>query len=132
MNNLLGGHDEGTEMIGFILSPEFGGKNDNASFVNLMYYALLSRKSDPNGFAGFINFLNSGGSRAVVVDSFLRSQEGIARLLNNYTAFYLKRPVGAEVGAYSAALMNKTTTFGQVASQILASDEFFTDAANNV
>ena len=53
VNTLQSGVDEGTVMSGFLLSPEFTGQNNNASFVNLMYYAILGRQADPAGFASW-------------------------------------------------------------------------------
>jgi hypothetical protein len=130
---LLSGVDEGDVMRGFILSTEFLGQNDNNRFVNLMYYALLSRQSDPTGFQSHINGLNAGASREVVLNSFLRSPEGINRLIDNYTATYLKVPTSAAFQSqFRPALQAKTMTFGKAASLILASQEFFNGAQANV
>ena len=131
VNRLQGGVDEAQLMSEFILSAEYSASSTNAQFVNLMYYAILGRQADTAGYNGWLNSLNSGTSRATVVNAFVRSAEGITRIVNSYFASYLKR-------AASAAELNQfnvlvgTQTFGITASQILGSDEFLTAAGQNM
>jgi hypothetical protein len=128
---LQAGTDEGQVMTGFILSNEFSGMNNNAQVVNLMYYALLSRQADTAGFNGWVNALNSGQSRGVVVNAFLRSEEGLNRVVDSLFQVYLKRYGSAgDLGAFRTFL--NTNTFGQAATLILSSAEFFTNAGNNL
>ena len=127
---LQAGTDEGAVITNFILSAEFSAQNNNTQFVNLMYYALLSRQADAAGFNNWLNLLNSGASRATVVNGFLRSTEGINRVVNSLFQTYLKRyPDGASLSNFFSYL--DTHTFGQVATLILQSDEFYNNAAAN-
>jgi hypothetical protein len=128
---LQSGTDEGQVMTGFILSNEFSGQNNNSQFVNLMYYALLSRQADTAGFNGWVSALNGGMSRATVVNAFLRSEEGINRVVDGMFQTYLKRyGTAGDLGAYRTFL--NSNTFGQAAIVMLASAEFFTSAGNHL
>jgi fibronectin-binding autotransporter adhesin len=128
---LRGGTDEGQVMTGFILSNEFSGLNNNSQFVNLMYYALLSRQADTAGFNGWVNALNGGQSRGIVVNAFLRSEEGLNRVIDSLFQSYLKRYGSAgDLSAFRTYLA--TNTFGQAATLILSSPEYFTNAGNNL
>jgi hypothetical protein len=130
---LRSGIDEATVMVGFILSPEFAGQNNNASFVNLMYYAVLGRQAEPSGFASWKHELDTGHmSRDQVVAAFLRSQEGIGRVVQTFFFSYLKRPADSDGGPFFVNLLASGNTFGTVAAKILASDDFyFLHAAQN-
>jgi predicted outer membrane repeat protein len=131
VSQLQAGADEGQVMTGFILSNEFSGQNNNSQFVNLMYYALLSRQADTAGFNGWVNSLNGGQSRGIVVNAFLRSEEGLNRVIDSLFQTYLKRYGSAgDLGAFRTFL--NTNTFGQAAILILGSPEFFTNAGNNL
>jgi uncharacterized delta-60 repeat protein len=131
VSQLQAGADEGQVMTGFILSNEFSGQNNNSQFVNLMYYALLSRQADSAGFNGWLNALNGGMSRATVVNAFLRSEEGLNRVVDGMFQVYLKRyGTTGDLGAYRTFL--NTNTFGQAATLMLASAEFFTNAGNHL
>ena len=63
---------------GFINSQEFqstyGGLN-NTQFVTLLYNNVLHRVPDASGLASWVNTLNTGTARAVVVDGFSESTE---------------------------------------------------------
>ena len=128
---LQSGQDEGAVMSGFILSPEFTGQNDNAAFVNTMYYALLGRSSDQAGFAFWSGQLDSNVlTRLQVLDEFLRSQEGIQRVIaGDYVAYLRRTPSSAELAPFTASI-EAGATFGSVAETLLASNEFFNDAAS--
>ena len=131
VSQLQSGTDEGTVMTGFILSNEFSGLNTNSQFVNLMYYALLSRQADAAGFNGWVNAVNGGMSRGTVVNAFLRSDEGLNRVVNSMFQTYLKRYGSTgDLGAFRSYL--NTNTFGQAATLMLSSAEFFTNAGNNL
>jgi hypothetical protein len=130
---LQSGVDEGAVMTGFILSPEFAGQNDNASFVNLMYYALLSRQADPDGFAFWKNALDDGTmTREQEVNGFLRSPESIARVISADFISYLKHPADAATRNFFTASIQSGASFGSVAVAVLGSDEFFALAGANL
>ena len=59
---------------GFVMSPEYTGKGeDNLMFVNKMYAAFFNREADDAPF--YINLLESGQSREVVLAGFINSPE---------------------------------------------------------
>src|SRR5262249_39118338 len=118
---LQSGVDEGNVMRGFLLSTEFTGQNDNASFVNLLYYALLGRQADAPGFNHWKGQLDSGAmSRDQVGNGFLRSLESIQRVVRADFASYLKRQADAGGLNNSSQQLQSGLTFGQVAIAILA------------
>ncbi|MGE7413239.1 DUF4214 domain-containing protein [Methylobacterium tarhaniae] len=66
-----------------LASPEgqaLYGSLDNAAFVNQLYQTGLGRTADPEGAAGWVAFLNGGGSRGDVVAGFAVSAENAAQL----------------------------------------------------
>ena len=131
VNQLQGGTDEGTVMRGFILSNEFSGLTNNSQFVSLMYYSLLGRIEESAGFNGWLNALNAGTSRDAVLQAFLRSEEGLNRVIDGMFQTYLKRSgTAGDLGAFRTFL--NTKTFGAAATLMLASAEFFTNAGNNL
>ncbi len=133
VGRLQSGVDEGVVMSGFILSPEFAGQNDNTSFVNLMYYALLSRGAEPSGFAFWKNALDIGTmTRAQEVDGFLRSQESIRRVVGADFISYLKHPADAQsLSDFTTSILGGAS-FGSVAIALLGSEEFFAAAGANL
>ncbi|NDW01336.1 DUF4214 domain-containing protein [Salipiger sp. PrR002] len=62
---------------GFILSPEFLGRNtSNAEFVGVLYAAFFDRTADSTGLGNWVARLESGEwDRAGVLDGFIYSQE---------------------------------------------------------
>jgi hypothetical protein len=128
---LQGGMDEGSVMTGFILSAEFSGSNNDTQFVNLMYYALLGREADTNGLVHWLVQLSSGTSRGTVVQNFLRSEEGLNRVVRSLFQAYLKRAADAGGLTTFRTQLQNGTTFGQVATSILGGQEFFNNAAAN-
>lgn len=132
VDTLRGGTDEGTVMTGFILSAEFSGSNDNTQFVNLMYYALLSRPADTPGLNGWLGGLNGGLGRDAVVNAFLRSDEGINRVVGGLFQTYLKRPADTMTLDTFRAYLNANNTFGKAAILMLGSNEFYMNAGNNL
>lgn len=68
----------------FCNSPELVGMNlNNSQFVFVLYRSILGREPDTNGLNHWVGILNSGTSRASIVDGFIISDEfGI--ICNNY------------------------------------------------
>ena len=127
---LQSGVDEATVMTGFVLSPEFAGQNNNTSFVNLMYFAVLGRQAEASGFNSWKFQLDSGNlSREQVVNGFLRSGEGIGRVVQSYFQSYLKHPADPSGSGFFTNLIVAGNTFGSVAAKILASDDFYFNRA---
>ncbi len=118
-------------MTRFILSPEYTGKNDNGSFVNTMYYSLLGRASDSQGFAYWKAQLDSGSvSRDAVLRDFLFSQEGLGRLITaDYGAYLHALPDSSTLASWTTQLATGQATFGQMAASFLGSP-FFANVVN--
>jgi len=129
---LQSGADEGEVLTGFILSPEFSGNNSNTQFVSLMYYALLGREADTGGLNNWLNQLNSGTNRATLVQNFLRSEEGLNRVVRSLFHAYLKREADAGGLSTFRTQLLSGTTFGRVATSILGGQEFFNNAGSNM
>ena len=61
---------------GFILSPEFIGKaTSNQQFLDLLYNFFFDRAADTSGKTNWLGLKNSGTSRPVVLNGFIRAQE---------------------------------------------------------
>jgi hypothetical protein len=117
-------------MQGFLLSPEYSGKNDNAAFVNTMYYAILARPAETDGYNYWLNQLNAGTPRAVAAAPFIRSQEAIDEVVDSFYVAYVKRaPTSAEQLTARTAI-SSGSTFGSVAAIVLASQDFYDNAQN--
>ncbi len=130
---LQAGLDESVAMQGFLLSPEYSGKNDNSAFVNTMYYAILARPAESSGFNYWLAQLNAGTPRAVAASSFIRSQEAIDDVVASFYLTYVKQhPTATESTAARNAIVSGST-FGSVAAIVLASQDFFDlmNSANN-
>ena len=122
---LQSGVDESIVMQGFLLSPEYTGKNDNTAFVNTMYNAILARKAEAAGFNYWLGQLNSGTPRAVAATPFIRSQEAIDKVVTSFYMAYVKRsPTSDELIAARNSVV-RGSTFGSVAADVLASQAFF-------
>ncbi len=133
VGRLQSGQDEGTVITGFILSDEFSANNTNAQFVNLMYHALLGRAADTAGFNDWMTKLTGGGwTRDGVVTFFLRSEEGLNRVVRGMFQTYLKRPADTMTLETFRAYLNANHTFGKAAILMLGSDEFFNNATANM
>ncbi|MCU0705657.1 MAG: DUF4214 domain-containing protein [Fimbriiglobus sp.] len=128
---LQSGVDESVVMNGFLLSPEFTQNNNNTQFVNTLYYGLLGRTDPGPGVTAWVDLLNSGMSRGTVSNGFLRSQEGMRRIVRSQFQTYLMRGLtDADADTFAGYL--QANTFGQLAILILSSDEFYANAANNL
>ena len=65
-----------TVSLGFFNSQEFLAKElDNAAFLNILYRTLFNRVGDEAGTAGWLELLESGKLRDMVIYGFLRSNE---------------------------------------------------------
>ena len=82
---LMNGSITGADVAnGFIFSREFINRNtSNEEYVTILYRAFLGREPDIRGYNGWVNSLNSGNSRAQVLDGFTYSLE-FENLSNRY------------------------------------------------
>jgi hypothetical protein len=130
---LQSGVDEAQVMKDFLLSPEYSAKNGNDQFVSTLYYAILGRQGDAGGFAFWKNELDTNQlSRDQEADAFIRSVEGINRVVANDYAVYLKRTAAPSDLALWLGPVQSGLSFGSVATACLGSQEFYNDAAANV
>jgi len=85
VNALLNGSLAGADVAnGFIFSPEFISRNTtNEDLVAILYRAFFGREPDPTGYAGWVNYLNSGASRQDALNGFIYSVE-FENLCNSY------------------------------------------------
>lgn len=82
---------------GFIFSPEFGNRAvSDEDYLDILYEAFFNRTAAAGGYNDWLDKLNSGVSRADVLDGFIFSQE-FADLCNDYaiTPFSAADPVVA-------------------------------------
>ncbi len=130
---LQSGIDEGVIMQNFILSPEYTGQNNDTQFTRTMYYAILGRSASQAEVSSYVSALGSGQTtREQVVLNFLRSEEGIGRVVkSDYQAYLERQPTTQELGAALAAIQGGAT-FGSVAWGLLGSDEFYANAGKNL
>jgi hypothetical protein len=127
-------------------SPEFLRKGDR-NLVDFLYQSLLGRQFDPSGEAFWLSKLgddNTGNpiqtpllTRAQVINDFLYSTEGLDRLVEGYYEVYLQREATNQELNAGAGLFNSNYYYYQlppfkaVGQGLLASDEFFNNAAAN-
>jgi glucose/arabinose dehydrogenase len=77
VNALIDGTISGADAaFGFVFSQEFINRNtSNEEFVTILYRTFFDREPDTGGYNAWVNFLNSGGARAAVLDGFTHSFE---------------------------------------------------------
>ena len=97
----------------------------NAAFVDGLYRDLLGRAADAGGRQSWIAALNSGRTRADVIQAFLNSDERRLRAIDALYADLLNRR--ADVGGRQMylALRRHGATSETIGQSLLASDEFF-------
>lgn len=100
-------------ILGFIGSAEFtnsyGGLN-NTQFVTLLYNNVLGRQPDPDGLQGWVNYLNSGATRADVVTGFAESAENVSNTRASFINFMRSTDLGWQDTLYSGT--GNDTLFG--------------------
>lgn len=123
VNLLMNTQNETNVIAGIMSSNEYTATHvSNAVFASDLYVRLFGRAAD-TGVAGWEALLNSGVSRAVVVNSFLRSQESAALAVDSFFAAYLHRPGDANGRAAWLNALASGMTFSQVVVGFLGSTE---------
>lgn len=124
-NVLTDGLDFSEAVAGFVGSREFNqryGNPSNDGFVELMYQNVLNRDPDAAGRENWLNYMESGNSRAAVVEAFAQSRE----FVNNTTP---------DVKAWVKAQGVDDVLMGGGGDNVLAggalSDVFIFDAAHD-
>jgi Domain of unknown function (DUF4214) len=131
VGQLQAGVSEANVMQSFLLSPEYTGENDNSAFVNTMYYAILGRQAETNGFNYWVGQLTAGTPRSTAAAQFIFSQEAIDRVVKSMYQSYLDRPATATDLSNNENFLEHGGTFGQVAEILLGSQECYNNAANS-
>jgi hypothetical protein len=132
---LLAGVGESNVILGFVNSPEFQAQHaSNASFVDALYTALLGRPSDPSGAAFWTSALDAGQvSRLDVGRAFLTSTEAQLSLIDSYYAAFFQRATDtAGRDFWLNNLQNNVVNIELLASALLSSNEYLSEAASNV
>ena len=77
MASLFSGESVGADVAeGFMFSPEFTKTIITAEqYMTILYKAFFDRDPDAAGIRGWLEVLNSGTSRAEVLDGFIYSTE---------------------------------------------------------
>jgi hypothetical protein len=136
LQNWLGQLTNGTapEVVeaGIVSSQEYIAKHGNnaTGWLTGLYTDLLGRAPDALGLNAWLNALASGLTVNQIALDFTFSGEREAIIItNDYVGFLGRLP---EPGAVNAWLTFESLGFGRadVATQILASDEFFRDHSN--
>jgi hypothetical protein len=95
-----GGFPLGDISTHFAISAEFQrtyGTLDNSAFVQLIYRNVLGRTPDSSGLAYWIDILNRGWPRGVVMTGFSESPEYIGNVSNEMTVVMLYRGLLADM-----------------------------------
>jgi hypothetical protein len=99
------------------------------SYVQRLYQTVLGRNGSTVEITAWTNYLQSGGSVAVIASIFEHSPEVQSHLVQRwYTSYLGRQPASIEVQAWVGA-MQQGMSEAQVQSTILGSDEFYNRAA---
>ena len=130
---LQDGEDETSVVAYFLLQQEAAKLSNNAWLTNL-YAGALGRSPDAAGFTYWLGQLSSYQlTRTQVEQDFVLGTEAAGAAVDSFYIDYLQRVPDAQG---RANLVNSITSgsaaYASVAELVLASDEFFANAAKNV
>src|SRR5262249_48117028 len=119
----------------FLSSAEYQAAHaSDASFIDSLYQNVLGRVETPSEQAGWLSFLQSGGTRDQTEVFFLTATEHYQRIvdLDYFTLLGRGADPGGEAAATNFLVASNTLPNGapqaaldQVAETLLASDEFY-------
>jgi hypothetical protein len=118
----------------FLASAEYqAAHRNNTSFVDGLYRDVLGRTESSSEQAGWLQFLQTGGTRAQAEQLFLTSLEKYIEVVNRYYANLLQRmpDTGGQL-AWVNSLLQGQETLEAVAEAFLASDEFFAKVLSGI
>ena len=135
---LMNGMPEEQVAASFLNSPEFLHKGDKF-FVDHLYEAILGRVFDPSGEAQWLDRLGDDASgnpthpatltHAQVITGFLYSDQSLNRLIQGCYQIFLRRLAErAGLGSWFTQVSHGGK-FSSIAEGLLASDEFYNNAA---
>lgn len=110
--------------VGTTTTPIAGSTPSNSRFVTQLYVDLLGRVADA-GASTFVNALTGGASRASVAQAILASDEYRSKLITSYYNRFLNRAPSAAEVSYWLPAFTAGLTDEQIASQFIASPEYF-------
>jgi hypothetical protein len=132
VDQLQRGADETAIVESFLLSPE-ELKASDPDFINRLYLGALSRNASQDEINYWVGQLQGGTTRQQITDAFVFSQEAAGVALDSYYGAYLNRSVDAQGRDFWAGrISSRQTSYASAAQALLASDEFFANAADAV
>jgi RHS repeat-associated protein len=128
---MVGGMTELQVQEAFLASAEYqNAHRSNSSFIDSLYANVLGRTESAAEQAAWAQFLQQGGTRNQVEQTFLSSIENDRRVVDSYYVDLLHRSAdGSGESGWSNLLLDGGGTFQSVAESFLAADEFFAKAA---
>jgi predicted outer membrane repeat protein len=132
-NQLQNGADE-TAVVAFFLLQQEAAKLDNSDWLTNLYRGALGRTTDTNGLSYWLAQLNSNQlTREQVEQIFVLGSEAAGVAIASFYVDYLQRLPDSQGQAYwVAAISAGKSSYASVAITLLASNEFFSNAGNNV
>ena len=132
VQQLQSGVDETAIVFSFLLSPE-ELQASNTVFIQRLYLGALSRPASSSDLTYWVGQLQSGVTRQQVAADFVFSGEAAGLAVDSDYGAYLQRAADATGRAnWVAGITSQTATYASVAISLLASDEFFANAAKEV
>ncbi|HEV8060078.1 MAG TPA: DUF4214 domain-containing protein [Gemmataceae bacterium] len=130
---LQNGEDETAVVAYFLLQQEAAKLSNNAWLTNL-YAGALGRSPDAAGFTYWLGQLSSNQlTRTQVEQDFVLGTEAAGAAVDSFYIDYLQRVPDAQGRANLVnSITSGSATYASVAELVLASDEFFANAAKNV
>jgi len=108
----------------FVISRQF--PNDHPVFVREQYLDFLDRESDPEGFSAWVNALDSGLSKASLIEAFMNSGEFHFKgnfIVRTYLGILTRDADYGEFRAWLGALLAGVSR-EQIVEEFLSSGEF--------
>ncbi len=133
IGQLQNGEDE-TDVVAYFLLQQEAAKLSNSAWLTNLYKGALGRSPDPVGFPFWLTKLNSNQlTRTQVEQDFVFGVEAAGAAVDSFYIDFLGRvPDPPGRASWVKEITSKTVTYASVAEGILASDEFFANAAKNV
>ena len=132
IDKLQTGTDESAIVFSFLLSAESLGAPNNL-FVQRLYQGALGRSASDGEINFWLGQLGGGATRQQLASSFVFSTEAAGVAMDSYYGAYLQRRPDPQGRAFWVnEISTQTGSYSTVAKDLLASDEFFANAGNNV
>jgi subtilisin family serine protease len=126
VNALMAGLSETTVITVFLNSAEYlAAHASDSNFVAGLYRDVLRRSAGAAEQASWVNALQAGLSRQLLVSYILMSGEAIQHMLQPYYTTFLNRRLGSqEAASWVSVVQSGWVSLGNVALAILSSDEY--------